>query len=377
MNAARALVLALMVSVSACTEPATDAAPPLSSPPGSSGAEQVPVVRVGSARLRARITASGSLAARQVSELAAEVPGPLLAIRVDVGSTVDKGEELFRIDPGPYEMALAEARAALALARAEADHFDQEERRIEALLETRSVSKQHYEQVRTQAAVARARVTQMQARAARAARDLERTVVRAPYAGSVVARLAHEGAMAGSSPVLVLQESDALVAIIDVPEATPIAVRVGDPVELLVEALDRPLATRVERVSDRIDPATRTYEVRCPVPDATHTVKAGAYVRAELAPMRAEERPVVGREALLSHDGQHLVLRVADDIITAAPVRIGIIDERRAEILDGLAPGDIVVSGEAVRRLAPGQRIEPVFSPRAPDTIADSAESAP
>lgn len=377
MNAARALVLALTVSVSACTEPGTDATPPAPGSSGITGAERVPVVRVGSARLRARITASGSVAARQVSELAAEVPGPLLAIRVDVGSTVDRGEELFRIDPGPYEMALAEAHAALALARAEADHSDQEERRIEALLESRSVSKQHYEQVRTQAAVARARVTQMQVRAARAARDLERTIVRAPYAGSVVARLAHEGAMAGSGPVLVLQESDALVAIVDVPEAAPIAVRIGDPVELFIEALDRPLATRVERVSDRIDPATRTYEVRCPVPDATHTVKAGAYVRAELAPMRADERPVLGREALLSHDGQNLVLRVEDDIITAAPVRIGVIDEHRMEVLDGLVPGDVVVSGEAVRRIAPGQRIEPVFSPTAPDAIVDTAESAP
>ena len=97
------------------------------------------------------------------------------------------------------------------------------------LLEQSAASQQRYEQLRTQAEVAEARVAQMQARAARAERDLARTWVRAPYAGSVVERRAHEGALAGTSPVLVLQESGALEAILDVPEATPVPVRVGAP----------------------------------------------------------------------------------------------------------------------------------------------------
>lgn len=378
MSAARTLTLVLAVLVSACAERDTEVASP-----AAAGAravttpERVPAERAGSARLRARITASGSIAARQVTELAAEVPGPLLAIFVDVGSSVDKGAELFRVDPDPYQMALAEARAALALARAEAQQAAQEEARLGALFASHSVSKQHYEQARTQTAVARARVTQMEARTARASRDLERTLVRAPYAGSIVARLAHEGAMAGSAPVLVLQESGALEAIVNVPEATPIPVRVGDPVELFVEALDRPLASRVERVSDRIDPATRTYEVRCPVPDVTRTVKSGAYVRAELSPTRPQPRPVVGLEALLSRDGGSFVLRIDDGVVTPVAVRVGVIDGQQAEILDGIASGDTLVSGESVRRLSAGQRVEPVFDPAAPPARVAAGDSGP
>jgi multidrug efflux pump subunit AcrA (membrane-fusion protein) len=320
--------LALALMLGACAEPHKDVTTPVAPTRTAATPEKVAAERVGSARLHARITASGSVVARQVTELAAEVPGPLLEILVDVGSTVEKGAALFRVDPGPYEMTLAEARAALALARAESEHAAQEERRLETLLSSRSVSKQHYEQVRTEAAVARARVTQMEARTARATRDLERTLVRAPYAGSIVARLAHEGAMAGSGPILVLQESGALEAVVNVPEATPVPVRAGDPVELFIEALDHALLTRVDRVS-----------------------------------------------ALLTRDGRSFVLRVDQGVITPVLVRVGVLGEQQAEILDGIAAGDVVVHGEAVARLGAGQHVEPVFD-SGPEP-ADAADDSP
>src|SRR5262249_21345558 len=146
------------------------------------------------------------------TEVAAEVPGRLESVFVAVGDEVEAGAPLFRVDPGPYEMALREARAGLALARAESRNAAAAADRVRLLLEQKAASQQRYEQLRTQADVARARVEQMEARVARAERDLERTSVRAPYAGSVVERRAHEGAVVGTAPVVVLQESGALEA---------------------------------------------------------------------------------------------------------------------------------------------------------------------
>jgi RND family efflux transporter MFP subunit len=312
-----------------------------------------------------------------VTEVAAEVSGLLVEIFVDLGDTVDARAPLFRIDPGPYEMALAEARAGLALARAESENASQEAERMQSLFEENAVSRQRYDQVRTQAAVARARVTQMEARVARAERDLERTLVRAPYTGSIVDRRAHEGSMAGGAPIVVIQESGALEAILNVPEATPIPVRVGDPVQIFVEALDHPLETRIERVSDRIDPQTRTYEVRCPVVDPSRAVKAGAYVRAEVLPSREIARPVVDRSSVVSRDGRNLVMRIAQGIVEPVPVRIGLSADERVEILAGVEVGDVVVRGEAARRMSKGQRVDPVLVLAAPPSEPRTAAAAP
>lgn len=335
--------------VSAPTPGASDGAAPR--------AERIAIAPVESRALRAVVAASGTVEARRITEIAAEVPGRLEAVFVRVGDGVEAGAPLFRVDPGPYEMALAEARAGLALARAESANAAAESERLRVLLEQNAASQQRYEQLRTQARVARARVEQMEARVARAERDLERTEVRAPYAGSVVERRAHEGALADAGPVVVLQESGALEAILNVPEATPVPVRTGDAVRIFVEGLAEPIETRVARVSERVDPATRTYEVRCAVEDPTGAVKAGSYARAELEATRDAPRPAIFRSSIVTRDGRTFAMRVRDGVASQVPVRVGIQDGEWAEILSGLAAGDVVVRGEAAQRIPDGTRL--------------------
>ena len=356
------LVLALPL---ACGAPAPDdatkqvvAAPPAAEAPAPAP-PRVELERVETARLNATITASGSIEARRVTELGTEVPGRIVAVLVEVGDRVAAGAPLFRIDAGPYRMALAEAEAGLSLARAESANAEQEAARLRLLLEQNAASQQRYEQLRTRSEVAGAQVAQMQARAAKARRDLAQTEILAPYAASVVERRAHEGAMAGSAPILVLQEDAALEAILNVPEATPVAVQAGDSVRLFVEGLPDPIESTVARVSQRVDPGTRTYEVRADVTDASGQLKAGSYARAELRVARAEPRPVVHRSALLTRDGRSFVLEVEDGVVHYVQVRVGVTEGERVELLGGVAAGDLVVRGEATTRLADGARVEP------------------
>jgi membrane fusion protein (multidrug efflux system) len=334
-------------------------------------AGRVETATVASQTLTATVAASGTIEAKRLTEIGADVPGTLAAVYVDVGQDVAAGAPLFRIDPGPYDMALAEARAGLALARAESANAAADAQRMAKLVEENAASVQRADQLRTQAEVASARVVQGEARLARAERDLARTTVRAPYAGSVVERRAPEGALAGAAPILVLQESGALEAILDVPETTPIAVRAGHPVRLFVQGIADPLVTEVSRVSERIDPRTRTYEVRCVVSDPSGAVKAGAYARAEITATRAAPQPVAPRSAVVTRDGRSFVLRVAGGVAREVPVRVGIASDTRVELLAGVSPGDVVVEGEAAQRLGDGARVDASAS-SAPPSVAQS-----
>ena len=363
----RSLLLALAaLAAFGCGGASSDDAPVAvsSGPPSEAGTEragvpdEVPLERVGEAALRARIAASGTIEARRLTEVGAEVAGRVEAVFVDVGDAVATGAPLFRIDPGPYRLAVAEARAALELARAESANADAEAARLARLVAQAVASQQRHEQLQTLAEVARARVAAAEARLARARRDLSLTEVRAPYAASVVERRADEGSMAGAGAILVIQESGALEAILNVPEASPLAVRVGDPARIWVEGAADPVATAVTRVSDRVDPQTRTYEVRAEIPASAGRVKAGSYARAELEPTRAEARPVVPRSAVLNRDGRAYVLRVVAGRVVHTPARVGVLTDDRAELLAGASAGEWVVTGDAVRRLENGTPIE-------------------
>jgi RND family efflux transporter MFP subunit len=122
--------------------------------------------------------------------------------------------------------------------------------------------------------------------------------------------------------------------------------------------LSAPIETTIDRVSKRVDPQTRTYEVRATVEDPTGAVMAGSYVYAEITTRTSEARPVVARSALLMRDGRSYVFRVDDDgHVHKIPVRVGAVTEHRVEILSGANAGDRVVSGEAVGRLADGDTV--------------------
>jgi len=349
----------------ACGGPAEEGAEPkvASESPAAAaplaGAERVEFERVATARLSATIAASGTVTAKRITEIGSEVPGRIVVVLVGVGDAVEAGAPLFRIDPGPYRMALTEAEAGLALARAESVNAAAEAERLRTLLAQNAASQARYDQLRTRAEVARALVAQMDARVAKARRDLAQTEVVAPYTASVVERRAHEGAMAGQGAILVLQESGALEAILNVPEATPVAVRAGDPLRLFVEGLPDPIDAAVTSVSQRVDPGTRTYEVRADVSDASGQLKAGSYARAELSVSRTERRPVVHRSAVLTRDGRTFVLKVEEGVVHYASVRVGVSEGEQVELLSGVAEGDLVVRGEATTRLADGARVEP------------------
>jgi RND family efflux transporter MFP subunit len=358
----RRLVLLLpALLLLSCGEPEAqaDAVAAAAETPAAAEPESVEVERIGLATLRATIAASGTIEARRITEIGSEVPGRIVAVYVNVGDSVDADAKLFQIDPGPYRMALAEAEAGLRLARANSANAAEEAERLRTLLERNAASQQRYDQLRTQAEVARAQVAQMEARLAKAQRDLAQTEVRAPYAASVVERRAHEGAMAGPGAILVVQERGALEAILNVPEATPVAVREGDPVRLFVEGLPDPLEASVGSVSQRVDPGTRTYEVRVPVSDASGQLKAGSYARAELAVSRAEPRPVAHRSSVLARDGRTYVLAVEDGVVRYAPVRLGVSEAEQVELLGGVPAGTLVVRGDAAGRLADGARVTP------------------
>ena len=367
MHLFRWLALVSVLSLAACSESGPSsveavggaaASEPEPASQNSASVDRVETQRVALGEIRTSMAASGAIRARRVTEIGAEVSGRLVRVLVDVGDEVEEGDPLFQIDARPYEMGLAEARAGLALARAQSENAAQEVDRVAKLIEERAASEQHFDQLQTAAAVARAQVDQMEARVARAERDLECTLVRAPYAGSIVERRAHEGAMAGGAPILVLQETGALEAVLAIPDAWPAPVRAGAEVRLYVEGLAEPLVTRIDRVSDRVDPETHTYEVRGPVDDPSRTAKAGSYLRAEVEMSSGASAPTVDRSALLTRDGRTYVFRVSGDTVERVPVRVGVEDQDRAQILSGVASGDEVVRGEAVGRLEGGARIE-------------------
>jgi membrane fusion protein (multidrug efflux system) len=310
-----------------------------------------------------RITASGTLEARRESRIGTEVQGRIVKVFVDEGDRFAEGDPLFEIDREPYEMALGQAEARLDLARAQRVQGEADLARARLLQKRQVASVQEIERLETALAVARANERQAAETVALARNQIERTLVRAPWAGSVAARLVDEGTTALVQPqtiVLVLLESGTLEGRAAIPESQRARVRVGDPVELHVEGLAEPIRTRISAVGDSVDSATRTYTVRMPVANEDHLLKAGIFALVEILPQAKSDALLVPREAIRSEEGRTRVFTVRDGRATPVPVTLGIVSDTEAEILHGLEPGAPVIVGEAATSIAPGMRVRVV-----------------
>lgn len=323
--------------------------------------------------IRRGITTSGSIVARRETPIGPAIGGRILHIFVEVGDDVPFGAPLFQVDPEPSALALREAEAGLSLARAELESAREEAARARKLAARQMTSKQAYRRSRTRAAVALAHVEQSEARVASVRADLRRTLALAPYAGSIVERFADEGIMATVRPntrILVLQESGKLEAQLDVPEASQLPVRPGDGVRLYVQGSPEPLQGEVRSVNRKIDPKTRTYRIRVPIENPDGSIKAGAFVRAEVEPAPRVGALLVDRASVVRRDGAATVFRVREGFVERVRVRIGVEGPREVEILGGIEADDELVSGDVVSRLMDGARI------RVADVSATVTEAA-
>lgn len=328
--------------------------------PSPDTVEQVVDVETASLRrgsIAQRVLAPGSVVARRESRIGAEVSGPIVRVHVREGDRVEAASPLFEIDPAPFAMALRQAEAGHDVARAEHVQLASDLHRAQSLHREHLLSHQEVERLSTSVAVAQARARAASEAVELARHNLERTLVRAPYAGSIAERLADEGTTALVQPqtiVVVLQETAELEARAAIPESQMALVRVGDVARVRVEGVLDPIETHVVAVSDTIDRATRTYLVKMPVPNPSYRLKAGVFAQIEIRTRATEEVVLAPREALRIEDGRTRLLLIRDGHADALPIEVGAVTETDAEILAGAGAGELAIVGAAARTIAPG-----------------------
>lgn len=326
-------------STSSPDAPATAGAP--------SGPAAVPVraAEVRRTSIEESFEAIGTTRARQSVEVVSIVSGRVAAVLFSAGDAVRKGQPLIRLDSSLEEASLAEARALMADARSQLE-------RARQLAATRVVPQARVDEL--QAAFAAA-----EARAAAAERRLSDRVVAAPFDGVVGLREVDVGARITDDTVLTrLDDLSSLELEFQVPEVFFGRVAVGQTVEATSAALPgaRFTGTIVAR-DTHIDPVARAFRVRADLPNPERTLPPGLFMTATVTLARRTDALVIPEQAVVAEGRATYVFRIADGKAERVEVRLGLRRVGDVEVMDGLAPGDVVVT-EGLQRLRPGVAVQ-------------------
>ncbi|HEX9900531.1 MAG TPA: efflux RND transporter periplasmic adaptor subunit, partial [Candidatus Methylomirabilis sp.] len=218
------------------------------------------------------------------------------------------------------------------------------ERRLALEVEAVKQGAHRSELVQVRSGLAAARASQEKAEL-----NLERTEIRAPFAGVVADMELSAGQhITMNDLVCTLVDNVNLEAKVAVLESDLKGLVLGRPVRLQIPALGDTLDVKVDVISPRIDAESRTCDLLMRFQNPSGRIRPGMFVRASIAGEILTDRLLVPREAILTRDGRPLLFKVASNKAQWVYVELGKSNDRFVEItkiLQGgpLEPGTPVV----------------------------------
>jgi membrane fusion protein (multidrug efflux system) len=338
---------------------------------------------------------TGSLAADEEAEVAAETGGRVIETPVERGSAVPEGAPMIKLTPIEAQASLQEAEANVAQievrlgisgdqpldvekvadvmnARAAKELAAAEFGRVKKLYDDKVVSGSEFDQRKTQVEVTErqydtarnnARQLYRQLEAARARLVLARkavadTTVRSPFAGLVVERKVSVGdyVTRGMKVVTVVRINPLRVEL-TVPEQYMSLVHAGQNIDLQVDAYaGRQFHGQVRFVSPALRTDQRALTVEAIVPNTDGALRPGLFVTAAIQQSTSDRALSVPSAAIRNLAGSLRVYVVKGDRVEERLVTPGQVIGQSTEIVNGVAEGDEVALGN-VDRLVDGGRV--------------------
>lgn len=281
---------------------------------------------------RARVI--GRLRAVRRATVASEVEGRVLEVRVDVGSRVVGGETVIAVvDDVWAQLAIEQAEADLSAAQARADRSARDLASLESLGQRNASDQRAIDDAKAAADADAAEVLAFAAALHRAEVTRDRVTVVAPFDGVVTKKIAEQGQwLDPGGAVVEVVSSGEIDAVIDVPEQQVGAVRVGMPVEVVVEATGQRLVGTVAAVNPDGGNAARTFPVKVRLDNADGALKVGMSVVASVPLGAEQEHTLVPRDAVAFSPGGAQVWMVmqmpgspADALPVAMPMDVEVL----------------------------------------------------
>ena len=206
------------------------------------------------------------------------------------------------------------------------------------------------------------------------------TNVVAPIDGVITWRYADTGALiqSGTSsndqalPIVKLAQSGLLRLRFPVPENAVKYVKVGDPMQIRVDALDRSITGKVVRFTRDVNFETRTMETEVDVENKDLSIDPGMYANARLELARAENVLTIPVEALVLRGSGEIVYALdGNNQVRERPVVVGLQGSILAEIKSGLVAGDRVILG-GQSKYQEGEVVRPVVAARPSNDISSA-----
>ncbi len=300
-----------------------------------------------------------TLAPEESGAVTSDVSATIQAWLVEEHQYVQKGQAVARLDDTDYQLMLEQGKGQLAALEAQYYSVEQDVARFKMLLDTQALPKQKYDNAEAGRLALQRQIDAAKKGIELAQRRVEKTIVRAPYAGIITRRTAPTGyhiviAMPGSGDIAQIEKTDRLKAVINLSEPFFGEVEKGMSVEFFIPSLNKTVSAKIHSKNDSIN-TMKKFAVVCYINNANHLLPAGIFAYASISP-KSRTRTIVPAMSIkrLEQNAGEVYSVDAQGMIAAHKVYVGSPYETGIEIAGDIpeaiiADAGSVVAGEQVQ----------------------------
>jgi membrane fusion protein, multidrug efflux system len=276
------------------------------------------------------VKTTGTVLANEEVEIRSEISGKITNLYFREGQYVQRGTALIKINDDDLQAQLKKLEYSKKLS-------EDNEFRQRRLLEKEAISQREYDISLTSVKTIEADIENIKA-------QLAKTTIRAPFGGRLGLRYVSEGSyLTPTSRISTLTNTNPAKVEFSVPAKYSDKIKVGSTIEYSTESSDVKYTGRVYAVDPKIDPQTRTLQMRATSPNASGALIPGAFARIELITGTRGTAITVPNEAVIPEQNGHKVFLVKSGKATPQSVNVGLRGDVSMEILSGLSIGDTLI----------------------------------
>lgn len=278
-----------------------------------------------------QIYSSGSILADESVQLSAETSGIVTHIHFREGSSVERGDLLLKINDSELQAQLQRNQFRLSLA-------EQREERQKRLLERGGISQDQYDAILNEVNVLRSELNLIEA-------QIAKTEIRAPFSGSIGLKYVSEGSyISPNSQIASLQRLNPVKIDFAVPERYISRVQTGDIVQFNVQGVDSTFVGEVYAIEPQINRETRSLQIRAISDNPDHLLFPGAFANITLILNTLDNALMVPTISLIPELNSQKLFVMSNGKVEEVRVQTGIRTSEKVQVVDGIAPGDTVLT---------------------------------
>jgi membrane fusion protein, multidrug efflux system len=295
------------------------------------GKTSVIVTIVTPTRLDDLVNTNGTILPNEEVEIKSEISGRIVTLNIREGDFVKKGTTLLHINDEDLQARLKKLGFNKKLA-------EDNEARQKRLLEKEAISQREYDIAVNSVNTISADIEDLTA-------QIQKMTIKAPFDGTIGFRFVSSGSyISPTTKIATLTNTNPAKIEFAIPAKYSSIVKVGSKIDFTVESSEQKFTGNVYAIDPKIDPNTRTLQIRAIAPNPAKKLIPGAFARVELVLKSKGSAILIPTEAVIPEQKGSKVFVVKNGKATSMKVVLGVRGDKNVEVLSGLSTGDTLIT---------------------------------